>query len=970
MGDPAPRDLAVAVRAWAKADYLEEAKKHAPGKRFRDLGPSAWALVFDTETLTDLSQRLRVGGFELRKAGILKQRGLIVDLDALSDDEAETVRNYAQAQKRKLLTREEFVEQIFFPYAYRRRALVVGFNLPFDLTRLAVNHGPAKGDKAMRGGFSLVLSNDSRLPRIQIKRAGPRACFIRFTIPDGRTPEQRNRTAGGDIDQHRGYFLDVSTLAGALFSQRFSLKRLADHLKTDHRKLEVEAHGEEITFDYLEYLEYDVLVTWECFETVRGLFALNGFSTPIYRIYSEAGIGKALLSEVGLQPWRQLQPDVPDWLIATIMETYYGGRSEAVIRRTHVPGVYVDFNGEYPLSFVLQDLWPYMTSTGIDWTHENTEATQRFLDELTSDTLLDPGPWKQLQALVLIEPDGDRLPTRARYKATKTNRAAAFNVGVPVRVGGPAQWYTLADAAVSKLETGRSPKLLAVIRLQPKPEQQTGLRPIDLGGNPDYRLDPVRDDLIKRLVELRATVKRHRDEAHNAGDLEAERYFDTVQRSMKTTASSTAYGTPIEMNVIEHKRPVAVTVYRPDGTSYRTTSRRIEEPGKWFHPLIATLVASGGRLLLALLMARVRERGGQYAFCDTDSLFIIATPERQPVACPGGSSQTQEGEDAIHSLAWADVQEIVNAFAPLNPYDPALIPSILEIEPENFDPQTGKQRMIYALPYASKRYGLFTFDKNGRPGLVGKPEKRRRSEHGLGHLLLPTDQELGTAPALDEWWIHTICTELEIPNAEPTWFGDEAIGQLSVTSQHEENSFRDYNKEPRYEDRVRPWNFLNIAHPTRPERTRLGINCVVSPYERDPTKRRHNTWHDRGDKARSWTSITTNNLESNDDTVVVQSYRDYFNDHRLHTDGKLLEPDGQRCHPWTKGLLQPALITATHLVRVGKESNPLTDNAAVDDVSLAFEYTERVCAGCDAPVIGRKKWCSESCRKRKARRRA
>ncbi len=64
---------------------------------------------------------------------------------------------------------------------------------------------------------------------------------------------------------------------------------------------------------------------------------------------------------------------------------------------------------------------------------------------------------------------------------------------------------------------------------------------------------------------------------------------------MKITANATAYGIPIEINVVEHRTKVPVTVHRPDGTSYRTRTKHTEEPGRYVHPLVATLVASGGR---------------------------------------------------------------------------------------------------------------------------------------------------------------------------------------------------------------------------------------------------------------------------------------------------------------------------------------------------------------------------------------
>jgi hypothetical protein len=68
-------------------------------------------------------------------------------------------------------------------------------------------------------------------------------------------------------------------------------------------------------------------------------------------------------------------------------------------------------------------------------------------------------------------------------------------------------------------------------------------------------------------------------------------------------------------------------------------------------------------------------------------------------------------------------------------------------------------------------------------------------------------------------------------------------------------------------------------------------------------------------------------------SIQVLSYRDYFNQYRQHPESKAHDPtDGKRCHPWTRGQLQPWHITATERVRVGKESNRLTDtHQPVDD---------------------------------------
>src|SRR5215468_4125204 len=58
--------------------------------------------------------------------------------------------------------------------------------------------------------------------------------------------------------------------------------------------------------------------------------------------------------------------------------------------------------------------------------------------------------------------------------------------------------------------------------------------------------------------------------------------------------------------------------------SFETTSNVVEEPGKWFAPHIASLITSGGRLLLGMLERCIADAGGTFLFCDTDSAAIVS----------------------------------------------------------------------------------------------------------------------------------------------------------------------------------------------------------------------------------------------------------------------------------------------------------------------------------------------------------
>ena len=58
-------------------------------------------------------------------------------------------------------------------------AQITGFNLPFDVSRLAIDHYSARG--SMRGGFGLKLSEKASRPRVAIKHLSQSAAMIRFT---------------------------------------------------------------------------------------------------------------------------------------------------------------------------------------------------------------------------------------------------------------------------------------------------------------------------------------------------------------------------------------------------------------------------------------------------------------------------------------------------------------------------------------------------------------------------------------------------------------------------------------------------------------------------------------------------------------------------------------------------------------------------------------------------------------------
>jgi hypothetical protein len=208
--------------------------------------------VFDTETRVDATQRLTFGSYRFIADGTCHEEGLFHGPDLPGQDRAVLARYAAQhsalaANKElKLLTLQQFLSK-FYLAAYKGRCLLVGFNLPFDLSRVARNFSTARGRFA--GGFSLGLwsyVDDSGIerengfrPRIAIKHIDGKRALKGFTarnacdptdlIPDG-SPD--GQPAEGY--KFRGHFLDLRTLAFALTDRGYSLASACEAFEVEH----------------------------------------------------------------------------------------------------------------------------------------------------------------------------------------------------------------------------------------------------------------------------------------------------------------------------------------------------------------------------------------------------------------------------------------------------------------------------------------------------------------------------------------------------------------------------------------------------------------------------------------------------------------------------------------------------------------------------------------------------------------
>ncbi|WP_026180796.1 3'-5' exonuclease family protein [Henriciella marina] len=260
---------------------------------------SDWQVIFDTETTVDALQKLRVGFAQVRHAGTLKYEVIFI-ADELPDADLAVVLAYASAHDLDVIPIEAFRRTIILDIGYLANGAIIGFNLPFDIARIALASGEARG--SMFGGFTFRLTRWKSDPNIRIKHLNPTTALIDFAAPGKPKQPRSMRKRNVKPASNRGTFIDAKTIAAALLTGRYSLAALAKRLNTPTQKQETEEHGGPLTPEYLSYARDDVQATWECYEALAKIYAGFGLSTPLKRILSEASLGKALLREMNIRP--------------------------------------------------------------------------------------------------------------------------------------------------------------------------------------------------------------------------------------------------------------------------------------------------------------------------------------------------------------------------------------------------------------------------------------------------------------------------------------------------------------------------------------------------------------------------------------------------------------------------------------------------------------------------------------------
>jgi hypothetical protein len=887
-------------------------RAHAPapsGKRWKEKRAEKWpshALVFDTETTIDAKQKLTIGCFRRCELEGNQYRCIEEGLfyaDSLAPEKLQILQRYVDKPasvpdtrrfppqiRLTLVDRNSFIRRIFWR-AVKSGDLIVGFNLPFDLSRLAVKSSSAKKG----GGWSLELTLrksrktgrmelDPERPRIVITSQNSKSAFIRVSS-HYRPKEWPNEAR----------FLDLRTLTFALRDRSYNLERACKGFHVPG-KLKHKASGR-VTFKEIKYCRRDVAATTGLLNAAKSEFDGNPIELKPDGAYSPASIAKSYLDSMNIaHPKEQFKISKKNYGIS--MQSYYGGRAECRIRKTAVPVVYTDFTSQYPTVNALLGNWNVLKASAVRF-ESCTGQVRTTLSKLALAETFKPGFWRQLSFFALVKPENDIFPVRTIY------RGRTQNIGVNQLSSKSGVWYAGPDLVASVLlNDDKIPPIVKAVRMVSRGEQ-AGLVPTNLGGM--VAVDPRKDDFFIRIVEQRIRYKP-KDKS--------------LAKFLKVIANSGSYGLFVQVDP-ETKTKAADVGVSSGEKKLRMSSRYVEKLGPWYFPPVASLITSGGRLLLAMLERSIQDLEGNYLFCDTDSMCIVASEQGGLTPCVGGAFELND-QGAIKALSFAQVASVADRFNELNPYG-AVVRDILKTEDINHvDSDASKpRRQLFGYAIPSKRYALYT--QNGDNISIVKA-----SGHGLGYLLSPKeekeekertdagdDEEDDDDDKVPEWvneaWERLLCKELGLRPKEPDWLDLPAMMRMAMTSPNVMRTGR-----PEW---LTAFNFFLLpllAEDGYP----IGFDSsnfkFITPAERD---------------RRKWSNLKGINLfdgqtyrirmvpDGNQRDPVPDSMRIILRQYLDHPEAKSLAADGTPCTGKTVGLLRRASIVASEIVPVGKETD-------------------------------------------------
>lgn len=635
------------------------------------------ALVFDMETFVDERQEPRFGIAQLYSGGRLVRA--IVLTGELEPKESEAVRAWAEKHGAQVLTIPEFVSSEFLPLADQQRANVVGFNLPFDLSRIAAEFEPTrKVRNATVWKLSLIPRSNPKwsfVPKIRIQHVSSALSFIGFTGTKDR------------FRRYRGAFVDCKTFVRALTGESYSLEKAGEALGCVRKKTSQDYHGP-VNARYLDYCLNDVELTAEVYFRCRERYAEFGLPVHPSRLYSSATLAKALWKSRGIVP-----PKLLPSIAGRLMAAFHGGQSECRVRGRVVEDVAVlDFTQQYPSLFCLLRAETYLAAKGIA-TRDRTMEVRAWVEGLTIEDLFRIETWANplMFSLCEVESSGATLPIRSTFGSPEGS-APTIGWNHVTTEHGLTLPYMVPDLLTAKLLGKEVPRIVKATTFEPVGRQE--VLPVSLLGV-EVRTE---QGVVRTLAEARIREKRSTEPGAKAR-----------ADGLKTINNAGSYGIFVEaIRKATTSRSTRVRVHGVEEQPFELDAMEVEEPGPSYFPLIGAELTAASHLLLAMVDAQAEQLGGRVVYCDTDSGFV--TPSRI-------------------------APEVAAAFAGLNPYGEGT--AFLKDESEDKAPKSeypagspDKAPRFFAL--SAKRYALFVLDRQGRPHVFRKGKLMGASDHGLG----------------------------------------------------------------------------------------------------------------------------------------------------------------------------------------------------------------------------------------------
>jgi hypothetical protein len=926
---PAPSTLQIAVRGYCIRDpkHLDEAvatktygrPKPRPG-RFICLAPPP----------PGIGGPLVMVALAGRPTDFRLSHEVFAYRDEASEAEIEAIRQYAAAHGQQtrvsVIPLSEF-RKWFFSLAYKKQNLVVGFDLPYAISRIATRWMEVKkGERFVKGWkLEILPGRDGKWgPSIVVKATHGSATFIEFRQCGGADSSEEQGSENEDEHHYpHGQFLDLRALAYALSVDWHTLESALAAFTDDATFTDEAPHcdagpvwQQAVDLHQRAYatkrLAKTLLHLFDRYPVSRGHEGGQGRLGET-KVYSPAGIHGAIARHIDFD-----RPDMPRNRIGPSSAACFGGQVD-VAALGYVPSLWsTDFSKQYATIAALIRLQDFLRADHLDFV-EATDEVRDFAARCgTADLLRDPvGLFPQLAVLCWVRLRGEIVPVRAWFDGH------SFSMGVVPRSGSdPSKLVPLMlpDVIAAKERSGRLPEIVRAERIVPKDLRP--LRQLKLPSGVWLDLD----NPYRSLVEEGERLKRGLGAwAKVPASVRAVLY-----RGWKAGNNMLAYGALARTDLMDlpgNKKEEVTLLY--DEGECRARLRHPENPGPLNCPPLAALVPACGRLLLAIVHRLVEDKGGFIAMGDTDSAHIVTTKTGGSVRVKqsaGGITEAHAWKmEDVHTLSDAEVDEIASRFGPpFNPFDPELMPgSLLKIN----------YRGVRALIIAEKRYKLMGPD-------VGDTVDAKASI--LAMYLSPLPPPATAEDFIIAAWQHIddLWDGLKPKDSRP-WLQHPAVRPMWATR-------------PAYFDRVksvapRPFDpFLAarvIRHGKHVPGEDRGTAIAVAPYETNPAKWASLPWvfeHDGQPvplaEKRGWRLFT------------IGEMLDQYVKHRPHD---FVDAAGARCRADTRGILQRRPIRDGEKWITTKESLGWSN-----DPALAFQVQrpEMVCPG-----RGRASSPSESC---------